>query len=66
MTATQPNNSGCGYFGYTHTNNTRLDRKMFFAGSPFFRVKEIEVFEINSAPPSAPSEKSTPSSTPSS
>jgi hypothetical protein len=33
-------------FGYTYTNDTGLDGKMFFTGSKNFKVKEIEVFEI--------------------
>jgi hypothetical protein len=34
------------YFGLNYTNDTGLDKKMFFTGSQTFRVKEIEMFEI--------------------
>jgi hypothetical protein len=33
-------------FGSQYTNDTGLDGSIFFTGSPYFRVKEIEVFEI--------------------
>jgi hypothetical protein len=34
------------YLGTVYTNDTGLDGETFFAGSPQFKVKEIEVFEI--------------------
>jgi cell division protein FtsB len=34
------------FFGSSYTNDTGLDDKTFFTGSEFFKVKEIEVFEI--------------------
>jgi hypothetical protein len=34
------------FFGDNYTNDTGLNRKTFFTGSEYFRVKEIEVFEI--------------------
>jgi hypothetical protein len=34
------------FFGETYTNDTGLNGKTFFTGSKYFRVKEIEVFEI--------------------
>jgi hypothetical protein len=37
--------SGFG-FSQTYTNDTGLDGRTFFTGSPNFQVKEIEVFEI--------------------
>jgi hypothetical protein len=37
-------------FGHNYTNDTGLDGSIFFAGSPDFRVKEIEVFEIVDSP----------------
>jgi hypothetical protein len=33
-------------FGIHYTNDTGLDGMKFFTGSEYFRVKEIEVFEI--------------------
>jgi hypothetical protein len=33
-------------FGDSYANDTGLDGKTFFTGSPYFTVKEIEVFEI--------------------
>jgi hypothetical protein len=33
-------------FGDTYTNDTGIDGKVFLAGSENFKVKEIEVFEI--------------------
>jgi hypothetical protein len=58
------NADSCGYFGSTYNNDAGLDGKRTFAGSPFFPVKAVDVFEINPAPPSAAEEKSTPSSAP--
>jgi hypothetical protein len=34
------------WLGYSYTNDTGLNRKTFFTGSPCCQVKEIEVFEI--------------------
>jgi hypothetical protein len=34
------------FFGRIYTNDIRLDGKTVFAGSLYFKVKEIEVFEI--------------------
>jgi hypothetical protein len=34
-------------FGFHYTNDTGLDGKILFTGSPLFKVKEIEVFEIS-------------------
>jgi hypothetical protein len=33
-------------FGRSYTNDTGLDEKVVFTGSEYFKVKEIEVFEI--------------------
>jgi hypothetical protein len=33
-------------FSDNYTNDTRMDWQTFFTGSPYFQVKEIEVFEI--------------------
>jgi hypothetical protein len=33
-------------FGPSYTNDTGLDGKAFFTGSEFFKVKEMEVFEM--------------------
>jgi hypothetical protein len=38
-------NSNC-YLGIVYTNDTGLDRSLVFTGSAYFKVKEIEVFEI--------------------
>jgi hypothetical protein len=38
--------SGTSRFGDRYTNETGLDHQTFFTGSLFFKVKEIEVFEI--------------------
>jgi hypothetical protein len=41
------NNHSCiSSFGSSYTNDTRLYKSAFFASSAYFRVKEIEVFEI--------------------
>jgi hypothetical protein len=34
------------YIGYTDTNDTGLDGNIVFTGSKWFKVREIEVFEI--------------------
>jgi hypothetical protein len=48
----QGGNSYCGSFGLTYENSTGIGQSKgtneFFAGAPFFTVKEIEVFEISS------------------
>jgi hypothetical protein len=40
-------NSLSRFFGGRYTNDTELDGNMFFTGSFYFQVKEIEVFEIS-------------------
>jgi hypothetical protein len=40
------NTRSCTYLGDTYTNDTGLDKYVVFTGSTYFRVKEIEVFEI--------------------
>jgi hypothetical protein len=40
------NDSAALCFGDSDANNTGLDRKYFLTSSPYFTVKEIEVFEI--------------------
>jgi hypothetical protein len=39
--------SATEYLGNVYTNDTGLDGRTFFTGSPNFQVKEIEVFEIS-------------------
>jgi hypothetical protein len=36
----------CTSLGRSYTNDSALDEETFFTGSPFFRVEEIEMFEI--------------------
>jgi hypothetical protein len=40
------NESFTSYFGRTYINDTNLDSDIVFTDSFYFRVKEIEVFEI--------------------
>jgi hypothetical protein len=40
------NTSNSTYLGSTYTNDTGLNPRTVFTGSPGFQVKEIEVFEI--------------------
>jgi hypothetical protein len=44
-------NGSVNNFGQTYDNDTGLDSATFFTGSPTFVVKEIEVFEITTLPP---------------
>jgi hypothetical protein len=50
QTKIQGGSSYCGSFGRTYQNNTGIGPSKgtndFLAGSPFFTVKEIEVFQI--------------------
>jgi hypothetical protein len=50
------------HFGYTYINDTGLEGKRFFAGSPEFQVKEVEVFELTKLDPRAPPPAIQPSS----
>jgi hypothetical protein len=40
------NTSSCTNLGLAYTNDTGLDGRTVFTGSLYFKVKEIEVFEI--------------------
>jgi hypothetical protein len=44
-------NSGTYNFRSSYANDTGLDGETFFTGSKYFKVKEIEVFEITDRPP---------------